>query len=197
MMSLEELRNDWDSIDKSIEDNKISNEQIKRILRVKYRSFIFRILIFETIILLGYVYFIAFITFMFDELEILYLEILGIISIVILMLLVVIRLGKLNRTYRNRFLSHSHITTLKKLAKQNIKNQKFFLLNIILGFLLVVILVVLNIKIYHEYDLIQSKYFWLIITPSSFIVILLVNFWNRKYYRKVIRKAENLLKELK
>jgi len=195
-MSLESLKNDWDSLKESSTENKISNKQIETILRLKYRSFVARILIFEVVVLLTMFYFLALTIFRFDELEIFYLEVLGSISIAILALLIIIRFIKLYGAYRNRFLNQSHVVAVKKLAKRTIEIQKFYLLNIILGFLLVVILFVLNIKIYNEYDLIQSKSFWSIITPGSLIFIVLINRWIRKYYKKVVRETEDLLQEL-
>lgn len=195
-MSLEELKNDWESLEKSTLQNEISNERINLMLKPKYRSFINRILIFETIILLTYLYFIALTIFRFDELKIFYLEILGIFSIGILAILFIIRLMKLITTFRNRFLNYSHLTVLKKLAKREIRIQRFYLTNIVLGFILIIILIILNIKIYNEFDLIQSNYFWLTIIPSSLIFIVFINKWIRKYYSRVIKEAEDLLQEL-
>lgn len=195
-MSLEELKNDWEAIGKSADQNKLSNEQIKAILKSKYRSFTARILIFEFLILLIYVYFIGLTIFKFNALGVVYLELIAIICIAMLAVLFIIRFVKLVNTFRNRFLTYSYASAIKNLARQKIRIQRFYLINIVLGFLLIVLLIILNIKFYNEYDLIQSSYFWITIIPCSLLFIVLVNKWMRKYYVKVIREAEDLLQEL-
>ncbi len=195
-MSLEDLKKDWNSVGDSTNLSNISNDQINTILKSKYRSFINRFLIFEILILLVYLYFIVLTLYRFDELGINYLEVLAIVSIAILSLLLIMRSRRLINTYRHKFLNSSHTVVFKKLAELKIRSQRFYLINIISGFILIVILIILNIKIYNEYDLVQSNYFWLVITPGSLAFIVLVNNWIKNSYTKVVAEAEELIEEL-
>jgi len=195
-MSLEELRKNWEAIEDSTNQNVIPNEQIEAMLKSKYHSFIRKVLIFDLLLLFICLYFMGLIIFRFEALEIIYLEILAIISIAMLAGLFVIRVIKLINVYRNRFLNNAPSIALKKLSKQKIRLQKFYLLNIVLGFLLMIILTVLTIKIYNEYDLIQSRLFWLVSIPSSLLFMVLINQWIRKNYVSVLREAADLLQEL-
>ena len=196
-MDLEELRNDWNALGNSTKDHNISAEQINAIIKSKHRSIINKILIFEILIPLVYLYFVTLTIFRFDALETLYLKTLGIVAIVLLGLLVSLRLIKINTTYHNRFLNYTQLHAIKKLVKQNIEDRRFYLINIVVGFFLTIVLIILNIKIYNEFDLIQSKYFWFIIIPGSLLFILLINNWIRKYYSKIISSTEALLQEIK
>ena len=195
-MSLEELKKNWDALASTNNINTISSEQVQAAFKSKYRSFSNRMLLFDAIILLIYLYFMAFTIAMFDRLEIGYLEVLGIVSIVLLFTLSVLRVLQLYRTFSNRSMDYSHSIVLEKLAKQSIKKQQYYLSNIVLGFVLVVILIVLNVKVYNEYDLIQSSYFWLSIIPGSLMFIVLLNTWMRNYYWKIIKESEELIQEL-
>lgn len=195
-MGIDELKKDWDSLSNAAEQKALSSERIETILKSKYRWRIYKTLTIELFILMVYVYFIVLTIFRFDVLEKNYLEFLAIISIVILVLLFIIRSAKIIHFYRNGYLNYSHSKILKKLALQKINIQKFYLSNIILGFFLVMTLIILNIKIYNEYDLIQNQYFWFVTIPISFIFIIAVNKWIRKYYKKAIGEAEELMQEL-
>lgn len=195
-MSLEKLRKDWDAIGEVGLPNQLSNEEIRAILTSKYRVFATKSLILELFILLVYVYFIGLTIFRFDELKIPYLEILAITSTTMLVSLFIMRSLKIISIFRNRYLNKPHAVVLKKLALQKIRIQRFHLANIVMGFMLVVSLIILNIKIYNEYDLVQHRSFWLIIIPSSFIFIVFVNRWIKKHYLGAIREAEALLNDL-
>ena len=195
-MGIEELKKDWDDLSESTEQNILSNKQIKSAFKSKYRSRIYKTFILELLVLMVYAYFIALTIFRFNTLEKNYLEILGIILILILVLLFIIRTIKLIKINKYGYLNYSHAEVLEKLALQKISLQKFYLFNIISGFFLIMALIILNVKIYNEYDIIQNQYFWFVTIPISFIFIVLINKWIKKYYKKAINEAEELIQEL-
>lgn len=196
-MSLEELKEDWDSLAENVKiEETFSSEQINASLKSKYRSRINRTLLLESLMMSVYIYFMVLIVYRFDVLEKSYLQILGIVSVIVLVLLFVIRMIKLVGIYRWGYLMDSYAEQVQKLAIQKIRIQKFYLLNIIFGFFLLMSLVILNVKIYNEYDVTQNKYFWLISIASSLLFIVIINQWIRNYYTKAIDEAEVLLKEL-
>ena len=167
IMSLEDLRNVWDTIDGAENRKELSVHQINDILKNKYRSFFRQLLIFETPLLLAQLYCIALVMVGYDQLQRAYLEGLAVVTVMVLLFLIFMRIKKVWNTYSSGFVNNSHSEAFKKLASQKIQSHRFYFLNIIFGFFLVLILIILAIKIYNEYDLIQSIYFWLIIIPSS------------------------------
>ncbi len=197
-MSLEELRDDWNALEeKSTMNDAFTNDSINASLKSKYRSGMNRRLLLELMIMSVYIYFIGLIVFRFETLEKNYLEVLGIISVLFLGGLFVIRCIKLIGFYRSGYMDVSHTEVLQKLACQKISIQKYYLLHIIVGFFLMMFLVILNVKIYNEYDVTQSQYFWLITILGSLIFMIGVNKWIRNYYIKSIQEAEEILHELK
>ncbi len=195
-MGIEDLKSDWNSLGNTTNQKKITNDQIRSILKSKYRVFLIKVFVFEILILFAYLYFTALIIFTFHQLKIHYLEVLSIMAIAIMLVLFITRLKNLIDSYRIRFSNHSYVTAVKKLAKQKIYAQKYYLFNVISSFLLLVILSILTVKIYNEYDLIQNRYFWVIITSCSLLLALFINKWIRNSYAKVVREAEDLLQEI-
>lgn len=195
-MSLDALQKDWNDIEESSTSNKISNEQIRTILHSKYRSWMIKTFLFEAVILFLYLYFIALIIFQFNNLNESHLKALAVVSIISLLSLLSLKTLKLVGIYRDRHLNYSHTAVFQKLAQRKIREQQFQIIHILLGALLMVILLILSIKMYNEYDLVQDKNFWFIIIPGSIFCMTLMNRWIRKHHSKAIEAANDLLKEL-
>lgn len=195
-MDIEDLKKDWDTLSEYTGSDKLSSQKIKSALKYKYRLRIYRMSIIELLMLMVFTYYIVLIIFRFDVLEKNYLEVLGIVSIIILALLFIARVVQLVKMYRYGYLNYSYSEVLKKLTLQKIKIQKFYLFNIISGFFLIMALIILNVKIYNEYDIIQNQYFWFITIPVSFLFMVFVNKWIKQYYKKSISEAEELIQEL-
>ncbi len=195
-MGIEELKKDWEALDQDTKQHTLSGKQIKTVIKSRYRFWIYKTFMIESCFLLVYLYFIALTVFRFEVLEKSYLEVLAVISIVLLVLSFIGRIVRLGNILSYSYLNYSYSGLLEKLAHHSIRIQKFYLLNIILGFFLLIALIILNIKIYNEYDLIQSQSFWIILIPVSLFFTVVVNQWIRKYYKKAIDEAEELLSEL-
>jgi len=195
-MSLEELKQTWSSIEERDPSHFIFDEQIHQAIRSKYRSFIWKLLLFEFIMIAFYVNTIALTLFRFDHLDVTYLRLLGGLSICLLTLLLVVRGIKLYNSLKVGFYKYSHVKAIELLAKEKTARQKFYLAHIILGFILCIILPVIYIKIYNEYDTVQSPYFWWILIPVSLLFIFSVNHWIKENYSTALQESEGLMAEL-
>ena len=196
-MDLEDLKTIWNSKEEfNNNETLLDAERVNKAISSKYHSKLKKILLPEIIITGVYFYFAALIKFKFSELETTTLEIWGKLAIVLLILLPVLRLSKLWNLYQLTNPNISYSNAIKKFAIEKIKFQKLQRLNINLAFFLILSVMVLSVKIYNEYDVTQSKYFWI---SFVFMTVLFVVIFNRlltKKYNPSIEEAENLLQEL-
>jgi len=194
-MNLEKLKDDWNSLNESSEGI-FTNENISTILSSKFRIFAIKLFFSKLIVLVIFTYFIALFVFRFETLEVKYLKGLAIVSIAIMTLLSSIILLSLSRSIFSKKVNHTPSKFIRKLARRSIQLQKFYLVYIISGFLLLVSTLILCIKIYNEFDLIQSRTFWFLIIPSSLFFMILCNRWISNSYSSVIKESKELLNEL-
>ena len=175
-MSLEELKNDWNSLQGEATTRDIlSREEINSMLKSKYRIRLVKKGLFELGFLLLHAYFAVLLVFRFDELGQSYLQVLGVATILILILLFVLRVLNLARIYKKSHWHLPHNELVKTLSTQQVRRQRFSLLYIVFGFLLTISLTVLTIKIYNEFDVTQTGVFWGVTIPMSIGFIVLFN----------------------
>ena len=138
----------------------------------------------------------AFIGLRFTKLDTRLLQASGVLSILLLLLLPLIstlstwkmsQVGKLNRSYAE---------TLKSFAIQKIRFVKLQKLNVTLSYLLLVTVIVILFKLFSGKDLSGNKYYWLFSFTLGFIFLLFYSRWVESYYRRSLRQAEELLREL-
>jgi len=195
-MNLEKLKESWRSLDDSIVENKISSKEITRILKTRYHSFLLRIVILELLIFISCLYFVVLISFKFEMFSEIYLRIIASVTLLSLCYVIYSRIIKVRKVYPRSKYDISYNEALKNFSKLKISIIKYYKVNIILGFFLIVMLCILCIKMYNEFDLILSRYFWFSIIPGSFFFMTLFNYWIRNYYLKTINEAKKILHEL-
>lgn len=196
-MSLEKLKNEWSDLERFSEIKRtLSKEEITASIQSKYHRLINRVLFLEFFVSLILSYFTFFLVVMFGRLEFTYLKVIAVLSIILMLFFITTSFLKFRSSYRQKAMNFSHVIALKNLAKQKIRINKFYIANIILGFLLIVLLAILNVNIYNEFEVVHTKAFWLILIPCSFTFALSSNRWIKNSYAKVIKDSRELIQEL-
>ena len=193
-MSLEELQQSWRTLEE--QPSSISDKQIDQAIKSKYRSFIMKLFLFEIIMIVFYVNTILLTLFRFDNLDTSHLRFLGSMSIGLLAVLLLVRVIKLFKSVKVGYYKYSHVDAIKVLAEEKTVRQKFYLAHIILGFILCIILPIIYLKIYNEYDSLESPYFWWILIPISLLFLVGINHWIKKNFSKALQESQELLTEL-
>jgi len=195
-MSLEELKDIWCDLEDPRRADVQLDHQIDKALRSRYQKSIRKFFLFDLLLLGFYVYTIFLTVFRFDELDIHYLKIMGMASITILVILSCIRVLKIINSFKIGYSNYTHVKAIQSLANEMANRQRLYLVHIILGFLLAIALAVIYVKIYNEYDAVQTKLFWMLLIPISLLFIIFLNNWIRKHYTHALSQSEELLQEL-
>lgn len=196
-MELENLKNSWESLElEAMESNYLQSDAILNSIAKKYRQGLNGVIVFEVILMLGSFYFAVLLLFAFDKLDTIYLAVLGMVTIVLLIGLPVLRFLLLKSLYRLRHPDQAITQVIRKFTQQKIRFQKLKQVQAIFGFLLIIALSILCIKIYNEYDVMQSNSFWLIVGLLSIGFSWAFNKWVLQGYNQSIKQAEALLSEL-
>ncbi|MEO0779956.1 MAG: hypothetical protein AAF146_25575 [Bacteroidota bacterium] len=195
-MSIEGLKQAWDALPGETASEALSPTRIQNALRARYRRGIHRTMLLELGLLLVYGYFVGLSLFRFDHLEKPYLEILALGAVATLGYLILLQLIRLVGLFRFAYAEQSYVEVLEGLARQRIRHERFRLTKLVLSYLLLIVVAILQVKIYNEYDLVREPRFWWTLLPLSLAFLLLVRHRIRKYHQKAISAAERTLREL-
>lgn len=196
-MDLEKLKTTWQQLEEeSKETEAFVQQKIQIATGRKYRGKLNRILFPKALFTLVCLYFALMFALFFDHFDTLFLKMTSLFSISLLLTLPTLSFYYLFKMYQVSQPGSLPAETLKNFTKQKIRFQKLQRVNLFLGFVLIVACIVLSTKIYNEYDVTQSQYFWAITFTGSFFFVGIFYKWINQKYNRSIAQAENLLKEL-
>jgi len=196
-MDFEKLKSTWQQLEKqSKEEGSFVQQKIRMAISRKYRAKLNRILFPKAIFSLACFYFALLFVVFFGSFDTLFLKTTSLFTILLLLVLPILSFYHLFKMYRLDQPGTVPTETMKNFTKQKIRFQKLQKLNLGLGFVLIIAVIVLSTKIYNEYDVTQSQYFWAITFSGSFLFVLIFYTWINKKYNNSIAEAEYLLNEL-
>jgi len=196
-MELNELKNTWNKA-KSPGQNQlnVNPELMKRMHDQKYQLKLRRIILPEIVGSFVCLAAAGFIGFRFGKLDTALLQGAGVLSILLLLLLPVISFKSTRQLSNGNHVDQSYAETLKAFAHQRVRFVRLQKLNVLLSYLLLVTMLVLLSKLSGGKDLSANKYFWLYSFTAGYVFLLFYSNWVKKYYRKTLQQAEELLQEL-
>ncbi|MEO0735039.1 MAG: hypothetical protein AAFZ52_19530 [Bacteroidota bacterium] len=194
-MNLEELKEAWRGLPPPSGANLTSNN-IRQMISTKYRRRLRRMLWPQLLAAIVYAYFIFLLVGFFDLLDTAFLTSLGMATVVLLLTLPILRFYWLRRLFVLSDPGRSYTTSLREFARYKLRLLTLQRAQAGIGFLLLVALCVLTTRIYGEYDVTGSKYFWAGIFSVGFLSVQVVNAWLLRRYRHAIGEAEALLSDL-
>lgn len=196
-MEIEQLKSNWLLFSQNSKENySIEASKIKEITQGKYRQGFSKVFFLEFLGVLISLYFIFLLLYKFSSFDTLLLKAIAIFTLLSLVVLPSLRIVILKRLFQARNFMLPHFESVRTFMSNEIKFQKVQKLCAVCVFLLVLFLLVLNVKIYQEYDVTKGGTFWGI---SFFLSIAFAFvYWQyiRRYYNKNIKKALALIKEL-
>ena len=196
-MEMDDLKSEWKKLETSYHDQDIfESEQVRKTIRQKYRSKMRRVLFPEIVGMLIALYFAALFFFHFSMLDTQFLQVEGIITIVLLLIVPGSRIYLLSRLYQSSNMAVPFQEAYAHFLRYKIKFQKMQMVNSALMFLLIISVIVLCTRIYNEYDVTSNKYFWAVTFSLSMLFVLFFEYKIKKGYLRLIRQAEDLLREL-
>jgi len=196
-MELEDLKQAWHSLDEEdAATPSLSPSAIKTIMTTKYRHNLRRILLPEVLFTALYLYFIMFLAGFHEMLDSRFLRLLGGTTMLLLLVFPILRFAFLRQLYRLSNPALPYAASLRTFARQKLHFLLLQRARAGVGFLIVLALSVLTTKIYGEYDVTTSKYFWAILFTVGFFSVYVINKLLLRRYQKAITSAEQLLKDL-
>lgn len=196
-MEIEQLKSHWLFLSKASNEAKsIEVSEIKQISKGKFNKGLFKMFLIEIVGILTSAYFSILILYKFFSFDTLLLKLIALFTLLVLITIPVLRCTFLKRLFQSSNFTMPHFESVKIFMDNEIKFQKIQKACVLLGFILIVFLLVLNVKVYNEYDVTKSLNFWLI----SFALSILFAFvyWNFivKYYNKKIKQALAIIEDL-
>ncbi len=196
-MELEQLKSHWLLLNKaSNEKQPIEVSEIKQLTKGKFNQGFSKMFFIEFVGILTSLYFVLLILYRFSSFDTLLLKTIALITLLALIIIPILRASTLKRLFQNSNFVLPHFDSVKAFMLNEIRFQKIQKVCVPLGFALIIFLLVLNVKIYNEYDVTKSIYFW----GTSLILSLTFAFvyWNFivKYYNKNIKQALTLIEDL-
>ena len=195
-MSLDSLKTVWDDLENTPLSDQLEDQKINHLLQKNHYTFMKRNSIIDIVLIGFYTYTIILIFLLFNSLELPSLKFLGGITLGILVILLLIRIKRVAKSIRIGFFEFSYMDSIRFIAYEKKVRQKFYLIHITLGFVLSIALPILYVKIYNEYDIISTPYFWWVIIPVCIVYTLSLNLWIKRNYTKALDEAQQLLKSI-
>ncbi len=194
-MDLNDLKNAWDNQDHTAEQN-VAPKIIDQIVQEKYHSKIKKIVFPEIIGSMICVAAAVFICISFAKLDTFFLKGVGILSVLLLLVVSIISFLSIKSLNIPQDISQPYAETLKIFATQKLKFYRLQKINITLGYLILVTVIILVFKFFGGKDLSGNKYFWTFSFTIGYIFLLFYSSHVSAFYKKSLKQAEELLKEL-
>ena len=196
-MELDDLKNDWESATyQANKQNILTSKTITEITQKKYQSKIKKIKYSEfiggIICLLG----LSFIGINFNKLDTIFLQIVGLIAILLLIIIPTLSFLSLKQLNSVDNFDKPHIETIKQFANQKLQFIKYQKINALLNYLLLVTIIILLPKFFYGKDITFNKLFWVFAFSIGYIFLIFFSKWVKKFYDTMLKKAEELLKEV-
>ena len=196
-MELDDLKNTWKETRNPLTDQQtVNRETLEKISNQNFRSRVNKITIPEIVGSIVCLAAAVYIGSSFDKLDTAFLQGAGVLSILLLLLLPVISYLSTRRLKVSGRIDQPYAAVVKDFAVQKIRFIKLQKLNVTLSYLLLVAFIVLLSKLFSGKDISVIKNYWLFSFSIGFIFLLFYSKWVNKYYRKTLRQAEELLREL-
>lgn len=193
-MDLDNIKNKWNKISEFSEDNlPIDKEQLQKITRKNYSNSITKIALSEIIFSSVHLYLLVFFVCFNQYFETTIQQFLCYSAIGLAIVLPVLSLSNIYMFYKTGTLLDSYRDTLKQFKQQCERFKKLQYTIILLNILLLLICVILIPKVYSE-NLSNTQMTIAFIITCLLTVWLLFRIW--KFYKKQIKRAEELLKNL-
>ncbi len=196
-MELEDLKNEWEAISSLVNKQENLNPSIiDQMTQTKYNSKLKKIAYPEMIGIFICLAGIVFILFNFSKLDSVVLQVTGIAAILLLITISALSQMSIRPLRLGADMNKSHAETLKSFATQKIRFHKLQQINITLSYLLLVTTAILLSKFVGGKDISDNKWFWTFSITFGYIFLVFFSKWVMKSYSKVLKQAEELLKEL-
>jgi hypothetical protein len=196
-MELDDLKNSWNNLSHSLENQQhLTSQIIDQMTQKKYNSKINKIAYPEIIGVIISLLSAVFIGVNFYKLDSLILQGAGILAVLLLLTISATSLLSLRRFSLSGDVNKPYAETLKLFATQKLQFLKMQKLNVTLSYLLLVTVIILMSKFFNGKDITESKYFWIFSFTFGYIFLLFYTRVVSRFYRNTLRQAEELLAEV-
>lgn len=192
-MELEELQQEWRSIDRTEKQSVLSLNTIEEGINSKIKLFSYKLITLNILGILASAYFLLFCIAMFDLLEITYLKILAVICILFLSIIILLRIRNILFHKKGLQLTSNYAETINQIAQKNLKSQRSSVITAISSFLVLIFLLIISVKAYNEYNVLESPIFWLTTLPLSFAFVYFIRRWKHNQYDKTLADSKALI----
>ncbi len=196
-MELDDLKYDWEILNKQLEKEAVLNTLIvNKIIEQKYYSDLKKIILPEllgsAICILSAVYLVV----NLNKLDTIFFKLTGIVAILILIVLPILSVMSLQKFKFMENLTDPIVEMLAKFSSQKKQFYKFQRLNLTLSSLLLVCTIILMSKLFSTNNSMAYKYYWIYSFSAGYIFLLFSSKWVMRYYNKSLNKTEALLNGL-
>lgn len=195
-MELDSLKAAWQNNSDSVQQQLQTSKIIQQMTQEKYKSTINKIAYPEMLGIVVCFSAIIYIMANFYQLNNFTLQAVGVIAILILITISVLSVVSLQYLKAEKDISKPYAAALKTFAEQQLRFYKLQNINVVLSFLLLVTVIILTAKFFNGKDITTNKYFWIYSFGAGYLFLLFFSRFVRKYYKKSISQAEEILTEL-
>ncbi len=195
-MELEDLKNDWEQLQKYPQKSTVTGDVLDKITKKKVQNRILRIVIPEltgSIVCLGGSLFIG---LNFYRLTAHLFEVAGALSILFLLLVPLVSWLSIEQLYKTGNIDKPYAETIKDFAAQKIRFCRFQKFNIILVHLLLVSLIITSARVFGTNAITESKHYYPMALTLGYAFLSLFSAVVRKKYNKTIQQADKLIREV-
>ncbi len=195
-MELEDMKHTWNEVDKRIEIKELlTNQLITKMTQKRYNSRLNKIGTSEYVGTLVCYLGASNLILNFTKIDYSPTRILALIAILLLFILPIISLQSLRAVKSTTISSKTYLEAIEDFGKRKKRFQKLQVLNVSLGFFLMLITVPILLSI-QEKDLEHFSNYWTLFFPIMVAFFLIFAFWVLRHYNKILNETERMLKEI-
>jgi len=196
-MELDQLQANWQQLAaQARETPSLNPSNVRAMTRKNIRSTLRRVFVPELMGAAACLYFAALFAYQFHLFDTLLLRSLAVGTLLGLVLLPLLRLRLLGEMYGVQQLDRPFRELYAHFLTRKLRFQKLQRAQAGLSFLLIMAVMVLATKVYHEFDVTESPYFWAITFALGMGFALFFEYRLKPSYQRAIQRVEALILDL-
>lgn len=196
-MELDDFKNTWNNMNHQVKLNPNFNlNKFDKMNQSNFQSRLKKILLPEILGSLVCIGSAVYIGINFSRLDSITFQFIGVFTILLLGVLSVISVMSILPLYKVADLNKSYSETLQNFADEKKNFFKLQKINLLLSYALLVAVILLSTRLFGRNEITDNKQFFVFAFILGWSFFLIFSKWVAKNYKKQIRAAEDLLKEL-
>lgn len=196
-MELDDFKSTWNDMNHQVKLNPNFNlNKFDKMNQSNFQSRLKKILLPEILGSLVCIGSAVYIGINFSRLDSITFQFIGVFTMLLLVVLSIISVMSILPLYKIADLNKSYSETLQKFAEEKKNFFKLQKINLLLNYVLLVAVIILSTRLFGRNEITDNKQFFVFAFILGWSFFLIFSKWVAKNYKKQIRAAEDLLKEL-